>query len=97
MGENMYTLYTTGFLPPDAGPGGMRCTWCRLPVALSLNHEPITGEVPVVKGVPTLPPLVWGEDVDVICWCCSFNDCEHKPRRSASTREPAIKLVGEEK
>jgi hypothetical protein len=78
-GDRLYELLTTGMLPFDRS--GMTCIRCGLPVALLFKHEPYDpfAQEPGFVG----PGTVWGEDVDVICMCCSYNKCEHKERKSA--------------
>lgn len=75
MPEDLRRLLTEGILLPDpTDPHAMKCATCRLPVALVLNRPP--GIEPGKK----LPACVWGEDVSVICACCSYAHCTHKER-----------------
>lgn len=76
-----YVLRTNGVLfpDPDVAPV-MHCADCGLQVALFYNHEP---GIKRGKGVVN-PGLVWGEDVTVICLCCSSPGCPHRGKTEAA-------------
>lgn len=76
-------LRTTGFLMPDpADPNPMGCVYCGLPVMLVYMHD---ADYKLPDG--SFPGLVWGEDVTVVCYCCSYADCPHKGRGSKQQQE----------
>lgn len=72
---DVYELRTTGILPFRSE--GMKCADCGLPVALFLNYEPEIDPSGEIKP-GTLRGLVWGEDVSVVCMCCSYAGCPHR-------------------
>ena len=71
-------LYTYGHLTPEAaralGVRVMRCTRCQGETTLVCTFQPVPqDEIETRK----LPPLRWGEEVMVVCPCCSFEGCAH--------------------
>lgn len=72
-------LSTHGPLTPDAaralGVRVMRCTRCQGEVHLVGTCPP---GPEAERETRTLPPLRWGEEVLVVCPCCSFAGCPHK-------------------
>jgi hypothetical protein len=68
-------LITRGILLPDpTDPHAMKCATCGLRVILLWNHPPVD-----IKTAKILPAAVWGEDVTVLCVCCSYPHCPHRP------------------
>lgn len=82
MPDDYRELITKGYLLPDPkDPHSMKCAQCRLPVILVWNHGPeAEPEADTRAGV-------WGEDVTVICLCCSYSHCPHKGGRPADSKE----------
>ncbi len=63
-----------GVLYPHEQHPPMKCVTCGLDVMLHWKHEP---GLENYKG-KVAPGTVWGQDVAVICMCCSFDHCKHK-------------------
>lgn len=72
-------LYTHGHLTPDdaraLGVRVMQCTRCEGETTLVCTFAPVPEADLATR---TLPTLRWGEEVLVVCPCCSFEGCPHK-------------------
>lgn len=77
-------LYTQGHLTPDEaralGVAVMRCTQCQGETTLVCTFAPVA-EAALETG-RGLPGMVWGEEVLVVCPCCSFTGCPHREEKS---------------
>ena len=77
--KTVFHLYTVGHLTSDEaralGVRVMQCTQCRAEVDLVCTFAPVSVED--LATLQTLPGLVWGEDVLVVCRCCSLPGCPH--------------------
>lgn len=79
-----YHLHAFGLLTPDLcramGVKVMTCGYCEGETELRLMRKPLGADG--VHG--ELGMLVWGEDVAVVCPCCSFpSRCPHRDERRA--------------
>jgi hypothetical protein len=76
---DQYHLHAFGELTPPLcramGVKVMDCAYCGAETTLRLSREPLGAEG--VRG--EIGMLVWGQDVDVVCPCCSFQPrCVHR-------------------
>lgn len=73
MPPELQHLYAQGRLTPAEavalGAVPMGCADCREPVTLFTTFDPVPE---AEQGKAVLPPLVWGENVLVMCPRCSF-------------------------
>jgi hypothetical protein len=77
-----YHLHAFGYLSAlvcrAMGVKEMSCGLCEAPCDLQLLRKPLGAEGVLGPGI--LGGLVWGDDVAVICPCCSHAGCEHRER-----------------
>ena len=76
---DQYHLHAFGSLTPilckAMGVEVMECAYCEAETTLVLKRKPLGAEG--VRG--DVSGLIWGEDVDVVCPCCSASPCcEHR-------------------
>ncbi len=67
-----------------AAKGPDLCAYCSQPVSLFWLHKPLGVDFFVKPGQKqagismAIPRMVWGEDVMVLCPCCSTARCKHR-------------------